>query len=160
MTVDGALLFLTATVSLTKNTTAVPPILTIRLSRSFAPRAACGLPQTSAKDKDKQDIKALGAHRVPENQKREVYERVRRAVEAKGSICTNHKVGDKKKKEYCIATTEGYPAAGGARVPRAIHAMSALVAQTSVFGLVPPSNLLQLDHFRVTHRKERVLNHA
>ncbi|CAM9284368.1 unnamed protein product [Scytosiphon promiscuus] len=48
--------------------------------------------RTSAKDKDKQDIKALGAHRVPENQKREVYERVRRAVEAKGGICTNHNV--------------------------------------------------------------------
>lgn len=32
-------------------------------------------------------------HRVPENQKREVYERVRRAMEAKTGVCTSHKVG-------------------------------------------------------------------
>lgn len=35
---------------------------------------------------------ALGPDRVPENQKREVYERVRRAVEAKAGACTSHKV--------------------------------------------------------------------
>lgn len=50
-------------------------------------------PQPSAKAKDKEDAKLLGADRVPENQKREVYERVRRAVDAKAGICTNHKVG-------------------------------------------------------------------
>lgn len=49
--------------------------------------------QPSAKAKDKEDAKALGVNRVPENQKREVYERVRRAVDAKPGICTNHKVG-------------------------------------------------------------------
>ena len=49
--------------------------------------------QPSAKAKDKEDAKALGVHRVPENQKREVYERVRRAVDAKAGICTSHKVG-------------------------------------------------------------------
>lgn len=36
--------------------------------------------------------KTLGPDRVPENQKREVYERVRRALEAKGGVCTQHKV--------------------------------------------------------------------
>lgn len=30
---------------------------------------------------------------MPENQKREVYERVRRAMEAKTGVCTSHKVG-------------------------------------------------------------------
>ncbi|CAM9131196.1 unnamed protein product [Ectocarpus sp. 12 AP-2014] len=53
--------------------------------------AARGRP--SAKEKEKEDARALGVHRVPENQKREVYERVRRAMEAKTGVCTSHKVG-------------------------------------------------------------------
>lgn len=44
------------------------------------------------KPSTKEAAKALGPDRVPENQKREVYERVRRAVEAKGGVCTQHKV--------------------------------------------------------------------
>lgn len=48
--------------------------------------------QPSLKDKEKEDAKALGPDRVPENQKREVYERVRRAVEAKAGACIGHKV--------------------------------------------------------------------
>lgn len=59
------------------------------------------LPQPSAKAKNKEDAKALGVHRVPENQKREVYERVRRAVDAKGGICTSHKVG-REEGVFCV----------------------------------------------------------
>ena len=70
--------------------------LTCRIARACvhcrprsAPRAAC---QPSAKEKEKEEAMALGPDRVPENQKREVYERVRRAVEAKAGACTSHKV--------------------------------------------------------------------
>ncbi|CAM9497695.1 unnamed protein product [Ascophyllum nodosum] len=47
----------------------------------------------SNKAREEEIARALGPERVPENQKREIYERVRRAVEAKNGGCSSHTVG-------------------------------------------------------------------